>query len=70
MANLPTDQARLMWERYRDSKPRLTQVELGATDRMMKHFRALERYGLKQYIPMNELDIRIKFRRQQGEEGV
>lgn len=61
------------WEIYRDSGGNLTREELNSqlralglgrvSIRMFDHYGRLNRHGCFEYMPMNELDIRVKLSR-------
>jgi hypothetical protein len=34
----------------------------GISDRMYKHYKRLERYGRRSYVPINELDVAVRGR--------
>jgi hypothetical protein len=72
VGNARTEVAEHGWEIYRTSSPRPTLIQVNAvlssegleevSDRMLRHYRKLDRFGVVDYIPINELDIRFKHR--------
>jgi hypothetical protein len=76
MKNAPTEALKRGWELYRTTTPRPNRDELnaaltaermsGVSERAIRHFRTLDRHGMKDYLPINEMDMQIKHRRQNG----
>jgi hypothetical protein len=70
MSNARQEVAQYGWEIYRDSAPRpsLDQINERLTEeglesvspRTYLHYRKLERNGIQEYLPINELDVRVK----------
>ena len=74
MSNARPEVTRKGWEIYRGRLPRPTLDELNAellvsgmqpvSPRTYDHYRKLERNGIAEYLPINELDVRVKAHRQ------
>jgi hypothetical protein len=72
MSNAPTAVAQRGWELFRATNPRptLDQVNVALVDeglepvsyRTHRHYRRLDQHGLVDYMPINELDVMLKFR--------
>ena len=70
MGNARTETAKRGWEIYRTSVPRPSLIVINATlnaegveavsDRTWRHYRRLDDHGAKEYMPINELDVRLK----------
>jgi hypothetical protein len=73
MQNVTPQVAQLGWELYRRSVPRPSRDQVNAdlagqghaqiSIRTFRHYQNLERHGYSEYIPINELDVRVKLAR-------
>jgi len=73
MVNARTEEAELGWEVYLSSTPRPSLEQINAvlgdagsgpvSPRTYRHYRKLERYSQRRYMPINELDQRTKRKR-------
>jgi hypothetical protein len=73
MSNASTAVAQRGWEIFRHTEPRPTLDQVNAaleadglesvSERTHKHYRKLERSGVADYLPINELDTRLKLQR-------
>jgi hypothetical protein len=72
MSNCSQDTARLGWANFRSLGDDATLTRINenllaegsgpVSDRMFRHYRRLARCGFGQYMPINELDMRMKLR--------
>jgi hypothetical protein len=73
MANAKPSAVKRGWELYRASTPPPSLSELNATleamgeetirPRTYKHYRRMEANGFEEYLPINEVDMRLKLSR-------
>ena len=70
MANATAEDAKSGWGIYRSTVPRPNLESINASltgnrrgpvsPRMFKHYKNLERHGFAEYMPINDLDMRLK----------
>ena len=70
MPNARTSDAAMGWMIFRSRNPEPSLDELNeelsslgrgtVSDRTVRHYRTLRRYGCDKYLPINDLDMRIK----------
>jgi hypothetical protein len=76
MFNAPRKATATGWKLYRTSEPPLSLEEInvalaehglmGISKRTYDHYHRLVRHGFEEYLPINELDMHVKHKRQAG----